>query len=88
MLFTKKDNFMSIDTIMNLIMMLEGQQAEFAMNCLPMPAIIKPKPLWSGKQIMSLIIPNINMKWRKGGKQRKSYINGVKQHTNYAPLND
>jgi len=24
---------------------------------LPMPAILKPEPLWTGKQIMSLIIP-------------------------------
>lgn len=27
---------------------------------LPKPAIIKPKMLWSGKQILSLIIPKIN----------------------------
>ena len=28
---------------------------------LPPPAIIKPKPLWTGKQLFSLLIPNINL---------------------------
>ena len=27
-------------------------------NLLPPPTIIKPVPLWTGKQLMSLIIPN------------------------------
>lgn len=67
MLFTQKDNFMTIDFVMNLVMQLQGEQAEFAMRQLPMPAILKPKPLWTGKQIMSLIIPNVNI-IRKGPK--------------------
>ena len=33
---------------------------------LPQPAILKPKPLWTGKQIMSLIIPNV-INLEKGG---------------------
>ena len=34
---------------------------------LPGPCIIKPKPLWSGKQILSLIIPNsINLETKSG----------------------
>lgn len=29
---------------------------------IPQPAILKPKPLWTGKQIFSMIIPgNVNM---------------------------
>lgn len=28
---------------------------------LPMPAIIKPKPLWTGKQIFSILIPKVNL---------------------------
>jgi DNA-directed RNA polymerase II subunit RPB1 len=29
---------------------------------MPQPAILKPKPLWTGKQLFSLIIPgNVNM---------------------------
>lgn len=30
-------------------------------KALPTPAILKPKPLWTGKQILSLVIPNINL---------------------------
>jgi DNA-directed RNA polymerase II subunit RPB1 len=34
---------------------------------IPMPAIIKPQPLWTGKQIMSLAIPKeITMHRGKG----------------------
>ena len=30
-------------------------------KALPVPAILRPKPLWTGKQILSLILPNVNM---------------------------
>lgn len=49
------------------------------MRQLPMPAVIKPKPLWTGKQIMSLIIPNINI-IRKGAKSGSKF--------NYAPVDE
>jgi hypothetical protein len=49
MLFTQKDNFMPKDVVMNLVMHLSGEQAEFAMRQLPMPAVVKPKALWTGK---------------------------------------
>ncbi len=35
---------------------------------IPMPCILKPKQLWSGKQILSLIIPKINMIRYSNGK--------------------
>lgn len=28
---------------------------------LPTPAIIKPEPLWTGKQVISLVIPEISL---------------------------
>ena len=39
-------------------MMWIGENSEKA---LPPPAILKPKPLWTGKQLMSMIIPNVNL---------------------------
>ena len=39
---------------MNLMMWLEYD------GTLPTPAILKPQPLWTGKQILSQLIPNIN----------------------------
>lgn len=54
MLFTLKDTFIEMDVVMNLLMWIEYN------GSLPMPAILKPKPLWTGKQIISLIIPDVN----------------------------
>ena len=37
---------------MNLLMYLEEWD-----GTIPQPAILKPKPLWTGKQLFSMIIP-------------------------------
>ncbi len=55
-LFTHRDTFITLDALMNLIMWI----SDFDGN-IPLPAIIKPKPLWTGKQIFSLILPHINL---------------------------
>jgi DNA-directed RNA polymerase II subunit RPB1 len=45
------------DVVMNLLMWLPSWNGK-----LPVPAILKPKPLWTGKQIFSILIPgNVNM---------------------------
>lgn len=49
---TKRDVFLSSDQMMNLLMFLPTWDGK-----MPMPAIIKPKPLWTGKQLFSMIIP-------------------------------
>ena len=41
---------------MNILMFVKGYDLS---KGLPQPAIIKPKPLWTGKQIISLVIPEI-----------------------------
>ena len=61
MLFTKRDSFMDKETVMNLMMQLEGIMFDGIRNHLPPPAVIKPKALWTGKQIMSMIIPDVNI---------------------------
>ena len=44
-------------TVMNLLMWLPTWDGK-----MPTPTILKPKPLWTGKQIFSLIIPgNVNL---------------------------
>ena len=43
--------------MMNLMMWIPDWDGK-----IPQPAILKPKPLWTGKQIFSMIIPgNVNM---------------------------
>ncbi|XP_038050606.1 DNA-directed RNA polymerase II subunit RPB1-like isoform X1 [Patiria miniata] len=55
--FTKRDVFLQKEELMNLLMWLPNWDGH-----IPQPAIIKPRPMWTGKQMMSLIIPsNINL---------------------------
>jgi len=53
-IFTLRDTFVELDMMMNLLMWINFD------GTLPPPAILKPRPLWTGKQILSLIIPAIN----------------------------
>lgn len=57
MLFSRRDCFIDKHTAMNLMMWLDNNSEKQ----LPIPAILKPRPLWSGKQILSLVIPNVNL---------------------------
>ena len=52
-LFTARDNFLTYEQTMNIVMWID----DFNIKNLPMPCIMSPKPLWSGKQIFSLILP-------------------------------
>ena len=54
--FTRRYCFLEKDLVMNLILHLDSFSDK-----LPAPAILKPKPLWTGKQIMGLFLPNINL---------------------------
>ncbi|KAJ3005990.1 UNVERIFIED_CONTAM: DNA-directed RNA polymerase II subunit rpb1 [Siphonaria sp. JEL0065] len=56
--FTKRDTFLRREEVMNLLM-------ELSLNSfpvLPPPAIWKPVPMWTGKQIISLTLPPIELK--------------------------
>ena len=52
-IFTSRDNFLTYEQTMNIVMWID----DFDIRNLPMPCIMKPQPLWSGKQIFSLILP-------------------------------
>ena len=47
-LMTKRDTFIGKDVMMNIVMWLEDWNGR-----MPMPAILRPKPLWTGKQVSS-----------------------------------
>ncbi|CAI5984210.1 unnamed protein product [Closterium sp. NIES-65] len=49
---TKRDTFIEKDVFMNILMWWEDFDGK-----LPIPAILKPRPLWTGKQVFSLFIP-------------------------------
>merc|ERR1719460_2512575 len=50
--FTKRDTFMEMDLAMNIMMWLPVWD-----GIMPTPCILKPKPLWTGKQILSFLLP-------------------------------
>ncbi|CAA0840967.1 DNA-directed RNA polymerase II subunit 1 [Striga hermonthica] len=49
---TKRDTFIEKDVFMNILMWWEDFDGK-----VPAPAILKPSPLWTGKQVFNLIIP-------------------------------
>lgn len=61
MLMTQRDVFIDYEEAMQLFMWVPEVGVNGEVNQLPPPAILKPKPLWTGKQIYSLLIPNLNM---------------------------
>jgi DNA-directed RNA polymerase II subunit RPB1 len=54
---TKRDIFIEKDIFMNAMMWIPTWDGR-----LPTPAILKPRPLWTGKQLFSMICPEINYK--------------------------
>lgn len=54
-LMTKRDTFIEADVFMNILMWLEDWDGK-----VPTPVILKPKPLWSGKQVINLFLPRVN----------------------------
>jgi len=49
---TKRDVFIDRENFMNILLFLPRWDGR-----IPQPAILKPKPLWTGKQLFSLIMP-------------------------------
>lgn len=50
--FTLRDTFLEWAQVQNILLWLPGWDGS-----IPTPALLKPKPLWSGKQILSMTIP-------------------------------
>eukprot|EP00271_Cylindrocystis_brebissonii_P003385 TRINITY_DN1429_c0_g6_i1.p1 TRINITY_DN1429_c0_g6~~TRINITY_DN1429_c0_g6_i1.p1 ORF type:complete len:1954 (-),score=319.86 TRINITY_DN1429_c0_g6_i1:2079-7940(-) len=49
---TKRDTFIEKDVFMNILMWWEDFDGK-----MPIPTVLKPRPLWTGKQVFSLFIP-------------------------------
>eukprot|EP00930_Biecheleria_cincta_P027863 TRINITY_DN1948_c0_g2_i1.p1 TRINITY_DN1948_c0_g2~~TRINITY_DN1948_c0_g2_i1.p1 ORF type:complete len:1844 (-),score=374.06 TRINITY_DN1948_c0_g2_i1:76-5607(-) len=56
--FTKRDSYLEKDLAMNILMWLPVWDGQ-----LPIPAILRPKEMWTGKQLLSMILPeNLSLK--------------------------
>lgn len=54
---TKRNIFIEKDLVFNMLMWVTQWDGR-----IPIPAILKPKELWTGKQLLSTILPKINLK--------------------------
>lgn len=54
---TKRSIFIEKDLCFNMLMWVQGWNGR-----IPIPAILKPKELWTGKQLVSQILPKVNLK--------------------------
>ena len=54
---TKRNIFIERDLCYNMLMWVSQWDGQ-----IPIPAIIKPKELWTGKQLLSMILPKVNLK--------------------------
>ena len=76
-LITKRDTFITKDVFMNIIMWLEDWDGK-----VPKPAILKPQPLWTGKQVFSMMLPTlreVTSCWRSPGTPSWPQNNEVKE---------
>jgi len=53
---TRRDTFVERDVMMNIMMWVGSLGIEHQVP-VPMPAVLKPRPLWTGKQVFSLVLP-------------------------------
>ena len=67
---TKRDVYIEKDVMMNSVLWL-GREWD---GTLPTPAIVKPRPLWTGKQLVSMVLPDINYKGKSKSHPRDGTI--------------
>jgi DNA-directed RNA polymerase II subunit RPB1 len=54
---TKRSVFIAKDLTFNMLMWVSNWDGK-----IPIPAILKPQELWTGKQLLSVILPKVNLK--------------------------
>ena len=79
---TLRDTFLKKHTFMNILMDLEDTWD----HEIPVPAIIKPKPTWTGKQVVSILLPNIDFEKQANNKDHKK--ENLKDEPLYISKND
>ncbi|WIA28234.1 hypothetical protein OEZ86_010790 [Tetradesmus obliquus] len=68
-LITQRDTFIGKHLMMNILMNIMDWD-----GTVPMPTILKPEPLWTGKQVFSCFLPNVSLtrtsSWAKDNDDR------------------
>jgi len=68
---TKRGIFIEKDLVFNMLMWIPQWDGN-----IPIPAILKPRELWTGKQMLSMILPKINLRGIKGNSGPGKDANG------------
>lgn len=68
---TKRGVFMEKDLVFQMLMWIPQWDGN-----IPIPAILKPRELWTGKQMLSMILPKINLRGIKGNSGPPKDANG------------
>jgi hypothetical protein len=64
-LITSRDTFIGKEDFMNIMLNLDMADPPTAV---PMPTVLKPRPLWTGKQVFSMFLPEgLNMRRKSKG---------------------
>ena len=66
-LMTRKDTFLTREQVMNLMMTVKYEIPHKKKWTIPAPAIFRPRPLWTGKQMISYLLPPLFMEKRVRG---------------------
>ena len=69
MMFTQRDLFLTKPEVMQLLMWVPDFDGK-----VPTPCILKPKPLWTGKQILSLVLPKVNLEKKREDTKKDPYF--------------
>ena len=77
--FTLWDTFLNWSQVQNILLWVPKWD-----SAVPIPGIVKPKPLWSGKQIISIVIPcGINIHHSPNPKFSNSIFNDSMEQQDY-----
>ncbi|KAH8883867.1 beta and beta-prime subunits of DNA dependent RNA-polymerase [Thozetella sp. PMI_491] len=68
----RRDVFLNKEQVMNMMMWVPEWD-----GIIPLPAIFKPRPRWTGKQIISMVIPKIISLEKKGGEEAPLKDTGI-----------
>ncbi|KAK3329479.1 hypothetical protein B0H66DRAFT_26791 [Apodospora peruviana] len=66
----RRDVFLTKEHVMNIMLWVPEWD-----GIIPMPAIFKPRPRWTGKQIISMVIPKIINYYKKGDDKSSAPLN-------------
>mmetsp|Transcript_20397 Transcript_20397/g.36277 ORF Transcript_20397/g.36277 Transcript_20397/m.36277 type:complete len:1619 (-) Transcript_20397:363-5219(-) len=66
---TFRDSFLTKSRLFNVLMYMDSWDGR-----IPKPAIMKPTPLWTGKQVMSLCLPKVNLTRMANGAEDEETI--------------